>query len=82
MTARNPTAHLGVTSLLVWEAITHAAMRGLIFDFDGISNYGGARFAYNFTSNVVPRYIAVRESIAIHLYRSVRYLFKKPNFFC
>jgi hypothetical protein len=82
MTARNPTAHVGATSLLVWEAITHAAMRGLIFDFDGISNYGAARFAYNFTSNVVPRYIAVRESIPIHLYRSVRYLFKKPNFFC
>jgi hypothetical protein len=78
MTSRDPVAHLGAISLLVWEAITDTAKRGLIFDFDGVSTEGGARFAYNFTSNVVPRYIALRESIPMHLYRSARYMFERP----
>lgn len=81
MTTRVPDAHLGTTSLLVWEAIADAANRGLIFDFDGVPNEGGARFACNFTPKVVPRYIAVRESAPLHLFRSFKCLFKEKSFF-
>jgi hypothetical protein len=76
MTARDPAAHLGATSLLVWEAVTDAARSGLIFDFDGIINEGGARFAYNFTSNVAPRYIATRASTTVHLLHAVKNMLK------
>ena len=81
MTTRLPTTHAGTTSLLVWEALTYAAKRGLIFDFDGVPNEGGARFAHNFTSNIVPRYIVVRETPPLHLFRSIKSLFREESYF-
>jgi hypothetical protein len=82
LTARHPSAHLGATSLLVWEAISDAAKRGLMFDFDGFDGEGGARFAYNFTSTVAPRFIAMRASGPLSLIRAAKSVFRKQrNFF-
>lgn len=72
MSTRTESAHRGATSLLLWEAISEAMRRGLIFDFDGITSEGGARLAANFTSTVTPRYIATRESRAIHFWRALK----------
>lgn len=80
MTTRDPKAHFGATSLLVWEAISDAAKSGLIFDFDS-SSEGSARFAYNFTSNVVPRYVATRIAPPLRLYHDARSIFQKDKFF-
>ena len=48
LTSRAHAAHGSSTSLLVWEAITDAIERNLIFDFDGIVSEGGARAASKF----------------------------------
>jgi hypothetical protein len=56
--------------------------RGLIFDFDGAINEGGARLAANFTATVTPRYIAIRESDAMRVLRALRSVRRKPNYFC
>jgi hypothetical protein len=81
MTARHPKSHWGAASLLVWQAITDAAKRGLIFDFDGFANEGGARFAYNFTSNVTPRYIATRDSAPVRVIHAAKSIFQERNLF-
>lgn len=82
LTARHRVAHLGAISLLVWEAITDAAKRGLIFDFDGFDSEGGARFAANFTTNITPRYIAVRESAPVRIFHAAQSLYRERNCFC
>jgi len=81
MTTRDSTAHSGTISLLVWKAMTDAAKRDLIFDLDGVYNEGGARFAYDFTTNIVPRYIAVRESAPMRVFRAVKSVFRERNCF-
>lgn len=82
MATRTTTAHRGSISLLLWEAISDAMRRGLIFDFDGIINEGGARLAANFTPTVSPRYIATRESKAMRFWRAFQALRQEPNYFC
>jgi hypothetical protein len=82
MSTRTATAHRGAISLLLWEAISDAMRRGLIFDFDGAINEGGARLAANFTATVTPRYIAIRESDAMRVLRALRSVRRKPNYFC
>ncbi|MGP3695941.1 GNAT family N-acetyltransferase [Rhodobacter sp. NSM] len=47
----------GATSLLVWEAIRHAAGKGLIFDFDGLYTRGNRVFFTGFGGEVRPRYV-------------------------
>jgi hypothetical protein len=55
--------------------------RSLIFVFDGFANEGGARFAYNFTSNVTPRYIATRDSAPVRVIRAAKSIFQERDFF-
>ena len=81
MTCQEPTAHSGVTSLLVWEAINEAIRRNLIFDFDGVASEAGARSASNFTAIVSPRYTATRESACRRVLRATTSVFSHKNFF-
>ena len=81
MTSRSPTAHMGATSLLVWEAICAASKRNLIFDFDGISSEGCARSANNFTSILTPRFTATRESAPMRVIRAVKSVFNQKSFY-
>jgi len=79
LTARHPSAHTGAISFLVWEAMIDAARRGLLFDCDGFDSEGGARFLSKFTSHVVPRFVAVRESATIRLFLMARSLLGKER---
>lgn len=49
-------------SLLLWDAITHAAARGLIFDFDGVSSQGNRVFFTGFGGCIRPRYVVTRQT--------------------
>ena len=82
MSTRTNTAHRGATSLVLWEAISEAMRRGLIFDFDGIISEGSARLAANFAPTVAPRYIATRESKAMRFWRAFQAARREPNYFC
>ncbi len=81
LSSRNLDAHFGATGLLVWEAILEATQRGLIFDFDGVSLEGCARFANQFTAAVAPRYIALRESVPMRIIRAVKSLREEKSCF-
>jgi hypothetical protein len=52
----------GAVSSLIWEGIKEAARRGLIFDFDGVSSNGSARFFAGFGATLRPRYVVHRTS--------------------
>ncbi|MFZ2021346.1 MAG: GNAT family N-acetyltransferase [Terracidiphilus sp.] len=57
---RSGTAGNGATSLLLWEAIQHAANKGLIFDFSGIGTRGSVLHYAGFGGTVGTRFVAVR----------------------
>lgn len=62
----------GAVSLLVWEAIREAARRQLLFDFDGVSSEGSARFFAGFGGRIAARY-AVRRGRGVYaLARSLK----------
>lgn len=82
MSTRTIDAHRGATSLLLWEAISDAMHKGLIFDFDGIVDEGSARLAANFSGRVAPRYIGTRETRGMHIMRALQSVRQLPNFFC
>ena len=82
MSTRTIDAHRGATSLLLWEAISDAMQKGILFDFDGIVDEGGARLAANFSGTVAPRYIGTRETRGMHLLRGFQSIRQLPNFFC
>jgi hypothetical protein len=82
MSTRTIDAHRGATSLLLWEAISDAMQKGLIFDFDGIVDEGSARLAANFSGTVAPRYIGTRETRGMHIMRALQSVRQLPNFFC
>src|SRR5260370_4211739 len=81
MSIRTDTAHRGATSLVLWEAISEAMRRGLIFVFDGIISDGSARLAANFAPTVAPRYIATRESKAMRRSRPLQPARPTPQYF-
>ena len=83
MCGRDPRAHVGAIDLLVWQAIVDTAKENRIFDFGGITSEGFARFANQFTANVVPRYVAFRESVPLRLARAALSLVSRSsaNFF-
>ncbi len=83
MCGRDPRAPVGAINLLVWQAIVDTAKEGRIFDFGGISAEGFARFSNQYTASVVPRYIAVRESVPLRIARAVLALTFHPasNYF-
>jgi len=56
-TRATDTADSGAVSLLVWEAMNEAHRRGLIFDFDGVSNQGTFRFLSGFGGTIARRLV-------------------------
>ncbi|MBA2961403.1 MULTISPECIES: GNAT family N-acetyltransferase [Ramlibacter] len=63
MSTRHPgIADNGAVSLLVWRSIQDASRRGLVFDFDGISSEGTARFYAGFGATMCPRFSVTRVS--------------------
>lgn len=73
----------GAVSLLVWHAIREAGRRGLMFDFDGVSSEGSARFYAGFGGAIAPRFGIHRSAPSLALLKSAAALFKRPgrNFF-
>jgi hypothetical protein len=57
---RSETAGNGANSLLLWEAIQHAALRGLVFDFAGLGGNGSVLHYAGFGATVGTRFVAVR----------------------
>jgi Acetyltransferase (GNAT) domain len=57
---RSETAGNGASSLLLWEAIQHAAARGLFFDFAGLGGNGSVLHYAGFGASVGTRFVAVR----------------------
>jgi hypothetical protein len=66
------TSRAGTISALIWEAIRHAATRGLRFDFDGVASAGAIRFYAGFGGQVQPRFVVVRENGLFRFARGVR----------
>jgi Acetyltransferase (GNAT) domain len=57
---RSETAGNGASSLLLWEAIQHAAVRGRVFDFAGLGANGSVLHYAGFGATVGTRFVAVR----------------------
>ncbi len=57
LTTRRRDSGNGAVSLLLWDAMRDVAARGLIFDFEGVVNSGGALFFTGFGGEVTPRYV-------------------------
>ena len=57
---RNEAAGNGATSLLLWEAVQHAAQKGLVFDFAGLGTRGSVLHYAGFGGTVSTRFTAVR----------------------
>ena len=81
LSTRRQDAGNGAASLLIWEAIQHAAMRGLIFDFAGLGTQGSVLLYSGFGAAVSPRYVAVRASAFARLVADARALLTKEYFF-
>ena len=69
LSMRQRGADKGATALLLWEAIRHAAARGLVFDFDGLLTRGNRVFFVGFGGTVRPRYHVTRRTTANRLVR-------------
>ncbi len=81
MSTRSPASHGGVISLLTWEAMKDAAQRGLIFDFDGLSNSNGVLFFAEFGGTIKPRYIVTRHSALGGIALNAREIRRENRFF-
>ena len=64
MTTRRTDAGNGAVSLLVWEAIKHAAVSGLRFDFDIFTGTNDALFFSGFGGNIRARLVSYFSSEA------------------
>jgi hypothetical protein len=77
---RNAAAGNGASSLLLWEAIKHAAGKNLTFDFAGMGTPGSILLYAGFSAAVRPRYVAVRASGMGRLISEIRSLFVQEHF--
>ena len=64
----------GSINLLIWEAVKRAHQLGLLFDLDGVSSSGTARFLSGFGGRLELRLIAQRAHAAYEGLRSVKRL--------
>nr|WP_321986031.1 GNAT family N-acetyltransferase [uncultured Lichenicoccus sp.] len=55
LTTRQPKAHSGAVSLLLWQGMQDAAATGRVFDFDGIATPGIAKFLSGFGGSLHSR---------------------------
>jgi hypothetical protein len=81
MSTRSQDSGNGVTSLLIWEAIKHAAAKRLIFDFAGLGSRGSIHFYTGFGATVKPRYVAVRARPLKRMLSELKSVFGGENFF-
>ena len=71
-TRANDVGDNGSVSLLIWSAIKHANERRLMFDFDGVSTSGIARFFSGFGGQPEVRTIVERSSFTYHALRCAK----------
>ena len=57
----------GATSLLVWNAIRHAAGNDLAFDMDGVNTQTNLSFVTGFGGTIAPRFLVCRSSASFRL---------------
>ena len=72
MTTRSLASVNGAVSLLIWEAIKHAAATGRRFDLMGIRDSMMLNFFTGFGGAIKPRFIVSRSSAAFGFARSVK----------
>ncbi|MDR5836424.1 GNAT family N-acetyltransferase [Caballeronia sp. LZ034LL] len=72
LSSRDPGAHAGAISVLIWEAIQDAQRRNLIFDFDGIPNASTFRFLCGFKPMLKPRLVIERHKSVWSMARAVK----------
>jgi hypothetical protein len=77
---RSENAGNGAASLLVWEAIQHAACKGLIFDFSGMGTRGSVLHYAGFGGSVGTRFVAVRATGVGRLVARARLLLMDEHF--
>lgn len=68
----------GAISLLIWHAVSDAAGRGLVFDFDGVATPGSRLFYTGFGGAPAPRYIVSRFSLRHRVMNRLRSPFRPP----
>jgi hypothetical protein len=81
LSTRSKDAGNGATSLLIWEAIQHAVLRGLIFDFAGLGTRGSVLLYSGFGASVSPRFVALRSSGFARLVADARGLLTHEFYF-
>lgn len=67
MSTRTLDSGNGATSLLIWSAIQHASLRGLIFDLDGINAKANLLLLTGFGGTLKPRFFVHRASVAFQM---------------
>lgn len=78
---RSDAAGNGAASMLVWQAIQHAANKGLIFDFAGLGTSGSILHYTGFGGVISPRFAAVRSTRLGRVIAGVRSLLTEDHFF-
>jgi hypothetical protein len=77
---RSETAGNGASSLLLWEAIRHAAANGMIFDFAGLGTRGSVLHYAGFGAAIGTRFVAVRATLMGKIVARARLLFAEEHF--
>jgi hypothetical protein len=77
---RGADAGNGASSLLLWDAIQHAAASGLIFDFAGMGTRGSVLHYSGFGATISTRFVAVRATGIGRLVARSRVLFMDEHF--
>lgn len=77
---RSDAAGNGASSLLVWNAIRHAASKGLTFDFAGLGTSGSILHYTGFGGVISPRFAAVRSTSFGRVVAGIRSLFMEDHF--
>jgi len=62
----------GSVNLLIWSAMKRAHERGLIFDLDGVSNEGTARFLSGFGGTIKTRLVVTKGQPVYNVVQSVK----------
>jgi hypothetical protein len=69
----------GSVNLLIWEGVQRAHKHGLVFDLDGVSTSGTARFLSGFGGGIALRLIAQRTSFTYGALREIKRLLGRGN---
>ncbi|WP_428377004.1 GNAT family N-acetyltransferase [Lichenicoccus sp.] len=69
LTTRQPKAHSGAVSLLLWQGMQDAAAAGRVFDFDGVATPGIAKFLSGFGGTLQSRMTVSRTAMTFRVRR-------------